>query len=213
MIPPTLRARRVNGGATCAGLLLTGGSSRRMGTDKATLDVGGERLVDRAVRVLCAVCDPVLEVGPGVSGLRVVREDPPGAGPLAALVAGAAALQVEHVLLLAVDLPFVSAPLLALIADWPGDGAVVPVVGGRPQHVCARYGPESLVEAAARYSAGERSLRWVCGLPGTVELDEVAMRAVASERSFADLDSPEDLDRWGLRSSSCGGTVGDSQPT
>jgi len=184
-----------------------------MGTDKATLVVGGERLAHRSARVLREVCDPVLEVGPGTSGLRAVREDPPGGGPLAGLLAGAAALRVDRVLLLAVDLPFVSVPLLALIAGWPGDVSVVPVVGRRPQHVCARYGPEALLEAARRHAAGERSLRWVCGLPGTVELDEDAVRAVASERALADLDSPEDLDRWGLRSPHGGGTVGDSQPT
>ncbi|HZI37181.1 MAG TPA: NTP transferase domain-containing protein, partial [Acidimicrobiia bacterium] len=52
-----------------AGLLLTGGASRRMGRDKALLEVGGRRLVDRAASVLAAVADPVLEVGPGWSEL------------------------------------------------------------------------------------------------------------------------------------------------
>ena len=184
-----------------------------MGTDKATLVVEGERLAHRAARVLGEVCYPALEVGPGVSGLQAVCEDPPGGGPLAALLAGASALGVAPVLLLAVDLPFVSAALLALIAGWPGDGAVVPVVGGRAQHVCARYGREALAQAEALYSAGERSLRWVCEVPGTLLLDEESMRAVASDRSFADLDSPDDLRRWGLQSSSGTGTVGDSQVT
>lgn len=213
MTPPDPQASRGSGGATCAGLLLTGGDSRRMGTDKATLVVEGEQLAHRVARVLAEVCDPVLEVGPGVSGLRAVREDPPGTGPLAALLAGAAALRAAPVLLLAADLPFVPAALLALIAGWPGDCSVVPNVGGSPQHVCARYGREALAEAEERYAAGERSLRWICGLPGTVEIDEREMRAVASERSFADLDSPDDLDRWGLRSSGGAGAVGDSQTT
>lgn len=62
-------------GGTCAGLLLTGGASRRMGADKALLEIGGRRLADRGASVLAAVCHPVLEVGPGVSGLPAVRED------------------------------------------------------------------------------------------------------------------------------------------
>ena len=75
-----------------SGLLLTGGASRRLGRDKATLVVHGERFADRGARVLGTVCTPVLEVGPGVSDLPAVREEPAGAGPLAALAAGGAEL-------------------------------------------------------------------------------------------------------------------------
>jgi molybdopterin-guanine dinucleotide biosynthesis protein A len=128
-----------------AGLLLTGGASRRLGVPKTDLLLDGERLVDRAARLLVTVCDPVIEVGPGLSGLRAVREDPPGEGPLAAFAAGAAALAADGhrgtVLALAVDLPFVETPLLAWLAARPGHGTVVPRVDGIPQTLCARYGP------------------------------------------------------------------------
>ncbi len=73
---------------TCAGVLLTGGASRRMATDKATIVWRGETLAARAARVLTAVCDPVIEVGPGATQLPCVREHPAGSGPLAAFVAG-----------------------------------------------------------------------------------------------------------------------------
>ena len=169
-----------------------------MGFDKTGIAVDGEVIATRAARVLREVCDPVLEVGPGVSGLRAVREEPPGAGPLAALLAGADELGVVPLLLLAVDLPFVEAGLLGLIAGFRGDGAVVPVVGGRLQLVCARYGEEAIEEGRSRYAGGERSLRWIAELAGTVILGEGTWREVASERAFADLDTPGDLVRWGL---------------
>jgi hypothetical protein len=58
-------------GGAVGGLLLTGGASRRMGSDKALLKVDGRRLVDRAAAVLGAVAAPVIEVGPGwAPGLR-----------------------------------------------------------------------------------------------------------------------------------------------
>src|SRR5581483_7646728 len=102
---------------------------------------GGRRLVDRAVAALTAVADPVLEVGPGWSGLAAVREEPPGSGPRAAGHAGA-------VIVLAVDMPFVTAELLTLLADRPGPATAVPRGGGHPQVLCARYGPEALAAAA-----------------------------------------------------------------
>lgn len=185
--------------AEVAGLLLTGGASRRMGSDKATLVVGGERLVDRAARVLSAVCHPVLEVGPGVSPLVAVREDPPGAGPLAAFVAGCHALAERghhgSVLLLAVDLPAVTVPLLELLARWDGDGTVVPVAGGRRQLCCARYGADARAVASRLLGAGERSLHALAeGVP-VDEVDESVWQAVAGPSALADVDTPEDLAR------------------
>ena len=57
------------GAGRVAGLLLTGGASRRMGSDKALLEVEGRRMVDRAAAALAAVAAPVVEVGPGWSSL------------------------------------------------------------------------------------------------------------------------------------------------
>ena len=181
-----------------AGVLLTGGASTRMGTDKARLVVGGETLAARAARVLSQVCDPVLEVGSGVSGLPAIREDPSGAGPLVALVAGRAALGgPAPVVLLACDLPFVEPPLLRLLVEWPGTGTVIPVVDGRFQYACARYGRAALGEASAVLRAGVSSLRGLAG-SDCEYLDASQWGAVASARSFADVDTPADLERLGL---------------
>jgi molybdenum cofactor guanylyltransferase len=183
---------------TCAGVLLTGGTSRRMGIDKATLVLDGETFAVRAARVLAAVCDPVVEVGPAVSGLVSVTEEPRGSGPLTALVAGAAALGVRGpVVLLACDLPFVDAPLLRLLAEWPGTATVVPVSGGRAQFACARYGSASLEAAEAALRNGAASLRSAAEVE--VEyVDEQTWRRVAPAHALDDVDTPEDLTRLGL---------------
>ncbi len=72
---------------TAMGILLTGGQSRRMGFDKASMLVGGVACAARVAAVMQAVVADAVEVGPGVSGLRAVREDPPGGGPLVAVCA------------------------------------------------------------------------------------------------------------------------------
>lgn len=180
------------------GLLLTGGSSRRLGVDKAVLVVHGQRLADHAAGVLGAVCARVVEVGPGITSLPACREDPPGRGPLAALVAGAAALgadATEGVMLLACDLPAVEAPLVELIARWPGHSTVVPVADGRPQLVCARYGPDALAVAAQALVEGERSLRSLLERVDHDLLDPSDWGAVAPPDAFADVDTPADLAR------------------
>ena len=155
-------------GRNCvAGLLLTGGASRRMGTDKASLVIGGEPMAARLASLLVAACGgPVLEIGPGRSGLPWLTEDPAGAGPLVAVAAGGAALRAGRwrgaALVLACDLPLLTPTALRLLAIWPGVGSVVPVVEGRAQPLCARWSGLDLMAAGERVAAGQRSLQ---GLP------------------------------------------------
>jgi molybdopterin-guanine dinucleotide biosynthesis protein A len=171
---------------TCAGVLLTGGGSRRMTTDKARIVWHGETLAVRAARVLTAACDPVIEVGSGATDLPCVREEPAGSGPLAALLAGARALATRG-----------PVALLSLLASWPGRPTVIPVVDGRLQYACARYGPDALERAEIAFAAGDHSLRAAAGDDGH-ELSEAEWRAVAPANTFADVDTPTDLRRLGL---------------
>jgi molybdenum cofactor guanylyltransferase len=185
-----------------AGLLLTGGSSRRLGVDKATLRIGDERLVDHVARALVGAVSPVVEVGPGYTSLRAVREDPPGAGPLAALVAGADALRAAgaptRVVVLAVDLPFVDATVVEWLATHPAPESVVPVVDGRHQPLCARYTADALTTARELVAAGERSMRALVAVTPLHEAHEDEWHEVATARTFRDVDTADDADALGL---------------
>ncbi|MHB1487768.1 MAG: molybdenum cofactor guanylyltransferase [Acidimicrobiales bacterium] len=196
-----------------AGLLLTGGASRRMGRDKATIEVNGIASAVRLGQILSKVIAPAFEVGPGRSGLFPVHDAEPDQGPLVALAAGWASLRAaEHrgpVVVLACDLGLLSEDLIRFLAQWPGDHSVVPVVDGRPQPLCARWSEASLASAAAHVANGERSLhpllagRFAPGpepgsadAPASVEfLHEDSWSQVADARCFEDFDTPADLDR------------------
>ena len=186
-----------------AGLLLTGGRSTRMGTDKAALVVDGVPLAERAAAALSGVVAPVLEVGPARSSLPAVTEPRPGAGPLGALAAGAAALSsrghVGAAVVLATDLPFVTERLVRFLASRPSEATVVPVVAGRRQPLAARYGPSALALAPVLFDAGRRSLAALLEEVDVVEIleDELALRV--DLRELEDVDTPHDLERLGLR--------------
>jgi molybdopterin-guanine dinucleotide biosynthesis protein A len=185
-----------------AGIVLTGGRSRRLGVDKATLVLDGETLAVRATRRLSAVCAPVVEAGDGVSGVPAVREAPAGAGPLAALAAAGDWLRGRGhhgpALLLAVDLPRVDEPFLRWLRDRPGAPTAVLRVDGHLQPVCARYGGEALLAAGSLVVGGIRALH---ELFDVVEHDVVQpqeWRAVVPSDTFLDVDTPTDAERLGI---------------
>jgi molybdenum cofactor guanylyltransferase len=165
-----------------------------MGTDKATLVVRGEALARRAARVLCAVCDPVIEVGHGSTELPCVREEPPGDGPLAAFLAGAAALAIDApIVLLACDLPFVDEEFVRTLLARRGRGSVVPTVDGHRQYACSCWSPAAIAAAREAHANGERAMRTLLGAN-----DATFLVADDHARDLADVDSPDDLVRYGL---------------
>lgn len=173
-----------------------------MGRDKSQLPLGDTTFARRLAGVLLDVVTIAVEVGPGVTGLPATRELVPGAGPLAAIAAGVDALRWKRhagdALVVACDLPFVTSSALRLLADWSAPGSVVPVVDGRPQPLCARWSRRDLDDAQHRVASGEGSLRHLALRSDVTLLDATKWGAVADVATFVDVDTPEELKRWGL---------------
>ena len=186
------RGRHVPG---VAGLLLTGGASRRMGVDKALLEVDGVSLAQRTANVLGAVVAPALEVGPGCTSLPAVQEAPAGEGPLAAAAAGFRALaQRGHagpVIVVATDLPRLSVAVVEALASHPSAGSVVPLVAGHAQWLAARWSPWAVGRAPGLVGQGERRMQ---ALADDVEWLDGSEWA----GDLIDVDTPAHLRRAGL---------------
>jgi molybdopterin-guanine dinucleotide biosynthesis protein A len=184
-----------------AGMLLTGGASRRMGTDKATLVLapGGETLAQRTARLLAATTRPAIEVGPGHSNLPTAAEGSPGAGPLPAIVAGLMLLDrlggEDAVIVVATDLPFLTEDLLGWLAAHPSGRSVVPVAAGRAQTLCARYTRSDLRHAAGLTQRGAASMReFVASIEPLLVGEDEWGPAARDRRALIDVDTREDLE-------------------
>ena len=151
-----------------AAVVLTGGTAARMeGADKASLEVGGVTLLERALAATLAAVEVVV-VGTEVPTSRPVtwaREDPPGGGPAAGLLAGLdrLGLRPDLVCVLAVDMPKVDAETVARLvwaveADGGVDGAVLVDGSGRRQPLAAAYRLGALLAARPVDRADEHGL-------------------------------------------------------
>ncbi len=185
-----------------AGLVLCGGTSRRMGRDKALLEVNGRPLVRLVAERLAEVADPVLlapgSVGRfGHLGFDEVADWPPGpgAGPLPALGAGLAAADRPLMAAVAVDMPFASPAVFRLLAGrWRGEQAVVPVTASGPQPLHAIYSRSALPAIRVALDQGRLALLDLLGDLDVLEVAETEWTAADPAGRFAwNLNRPDDL--------------------
>lgn len=185
--------------AAFSALLLAGGASTRMGRPKALLEFKGMPLWRRQAQLLQGLGPQELmisagadwEVGPGP--WRVVRDRTPGMGPLGGIAIAFETMAADLLLVLAVDMPGMSAGYLGQLLASAGSRGVVPEENGVYHGLAAVY-PRSVAALVGEALAGEdRSVQSVGRR--AVEEGLVALRPVSpgEELLFRNLNRPEDL--------------------
>ncbi|MEO8084972.1 MAG: molybdenum cofactor guanylyltransferase [Ardenticatenales bacterium] len=137
---PSPRTRTLRlGDEAVTGIVLAGGRSRRMGMDKAFIELAGRPLIAWVLDALAAVAERCVIVTHDEDarferfGVPVVVDHVPARGPLSGLHAGLTAAPTDLCLAVACDLPLVQSSLLALLADAAADVlAAVPDAGASP---------------------------------------------------------------------------------
>jgi molybdopterin-guanine dinucleotide biosynthesis protein A len=181
-----------NGG--WAAVVLTGGAARRMdGADKGGLSRAGRSLLDLALDAVAGATEIVV-VGPEVPTGRSVtftREEPAGSGPLAGVSAGTAALSVgaELVVLLAVDMPHVTADTVARLVTAAADHGGAWLVDGEGRRQLAGVVRRDLVPPMPE--AAGRPMRLLMNHPDTVAVE-------AGPGEAQDVDTWDDAARLGI---------------
>ncbi len=182
------------------GVILAGGQSRRMGTNKALLDFGGEPLIERLARrfqdwfaqvvIVTNTPDVYAFLGLPMAGDRI-----PGLGPLGGLEAGLNASRFPRAFFAACDMPFVHEGLVRYMVELADQhDIVVPRLNGEYEPMHAVY-TQACLPAITR-KLDERKLRLIS------IYQEVRVRTVTEEearrfgdpaRLFFNCNTPEDL--------------------
>ncbi len=183
----------------CA-VILAGGQSRRMGCNKALLDIGGKPLIGLLIDRILPVTDRILissndDVSYRFLDFPVVPDHFAGHGPLAGFHSAMLRDNCSLYIMLACDLPNLKTPLLQnLVSMAEGYDAAIPISGDRVLHpLCAVYRRTCLPSV-------ERALKR--GANKVIEIflgDSLAIKWVGpDEGKFEDVDlaninTPEDL--------------------
>jgi molybdopterin-guanine dinucleotide biosynthesis protein A len=182
------------------GIILAGGKSSRMGTDKGLLEFNGKKLVEYPLDLFKTYCGEIIISSNNKSyadfGYRVVSDEVPGCGPLSGLASALKASSGEWNLIAGCDTPLLHHKLIERLLEPQEDYlAVVPVHRGMKEPLTALYHhtmAEVFVNAmeSGQYSLhkilAEQPVLWM----NTDDLEEIFPPLFANFNTPGDLTNP-----------------------
>lgn len=147
------------------GFVLAGGSSTRMGEDKALLPLAGKPLLLRTAELLSPLVASVTVIGDPARyaslGLAVVPDDAPGLGPLGGIATALRISSAEWNLIVGCDMPYLTVAWLEFLmsrALASRADAILPQSDGGPEPLCAMYHARCAPVIAAAIARGVRKV-------------------------------------------------------
>jgi len=187
----------------CAGFVLAGGRSSRMGREKALLEINGTPLLLRAAQLLAPLCSGVTIVGTPERyqhlGFAAIADEQPDIGPLGGILTALGHADSPWNLVTACDLPYLTADwlryLMGRAAASPAR-VVLPESDSGPEPLCAVYHREAAAAIRAEITRGQLKVtRALQSLPvervSPADIRPFDPRGVL----FQNLNTPEDYQR------------------
>jgi molybdopterin-guanine dinucleotide biosynthesis protein A len=178
--------------------ILAGGKSRRMGRNKALMEIGGVPIVQRALDALAQVAERVRVIADEPEdyrflGVPILRDAIGGMGPIGGVYTAARASGSGLFYTVACDLPALQPDLMRLLAEEAkGYDAAVPRTGERAHPLCAVYARSCEAVAKAQIRTGRLKMMEFLHQIRTRWVDPETWRQVDPEgRSFWNVNRPE----------------------
>lgn len=181
------------------GIILAGGENRRMGREKAFLQINGKPVIEHILRVFLALFEQTIIVTRDPARYQglyaaVVSDALDISGPLTGIYTGLLHARTERVFVAACDMPYLNMQLIEYMTQQAGEfDAVVPRTGGLPEPLHAVYHCRTLPVIGDSLRNGERQVGRV--------LERIRVRYLSDEeiahydprmRSFKNLNTPEE---------------------
>ncbi len=183
-------------------VILAGGVSSRMGSNKALLAVDGAPLIEKIYRTMTQLFREVILVTNTPEEYAflpcpMVADRYSGVGPLAGLHAGLMASTREWIFLTACDTPFLNPDVIRMICTVEGEyDAVVPLSPGGKEPLQALYGQRCLAMVEQALEQGDWKLLNLLDRVRTRFVTPKELAAIpGAELSFCNVNTPDEYDR------------------
>lgn len=186
-----------------AAAILAGGQNRRMGRNKALVEIGGQAMLARIIARLSPLFEHVMIAGNDIPayepfGLPVHRDLRPDHGSLGGIFTALAASPLPKVFCTGCDMPFISPGIVTELLRLAGGehDAVIPGIGNKLEPVCAVYSTSLLPLIARHLDSGTRKIKDALAEANLLVVDAETLRPHDPDLlTFFNVNSPEDLER------------------
>lgn len=184
-------------------ILLSGGQSSRMGTNKALLEIAEKPNIVRIKDELAKQFSELVLVSNDLKtyeflNVRMVSDYYPGQGPLAGIHAGLKNADNDVNLIVACDMPFVTAGLGTILVENIGEhDAVVPVINGRQHPLFAVYHKRIVPEIETCLENNRLRIKHLLGKLNVLYLTEKDFQEISNdnlERIFFNMNHPDEYE-------------------
>ena len=186
---------------TITAVLLAGGKSRRMGRDKATIEWRGRPLWQwqieklRVLRAEKIFLSTQSDVPWRPADVEIVLDTPPSRGPLSGLAAALVATETNHLLSLAVDMPFMTTEHLRHLCGLAADGmGVIPMIDRRAEPLSAIYPKEARAMFVEALQRNNLSLQPIVASLVASNMLQVMPVSGPTREFYKSINAPRDLD-------------------
>ena len=184
------------------GIILAGGKNRRMGFNKAFIDIGGQRIIQRTIGLFRELFDEIILVANNLAeyeelNVKVVSDIFKDAGSLGGIYTGLFHASSEYSFVAACDMPFLNKEVISKVNMAAKDtSAVVPFILGRYHPLHAAYSKKCLNSISEMIK--ERDLR-ITNLFHKIKITRLDEKDWFSNEkillSLDNINTREDLDR------------------
>ncbi|MBF0487935.1 MAG: molybdenum cofactor guanylyltransferase [Nitrospirae bacterium] len=183
-----------------SGVVLAGGENTRFPSPKAFIELGGEAIIDRSLRLMAALFDEII-ISTNQPDMYfpkcevLIGDVSTQRGPATGILSCLLNIRNDRAFFIACDMPFVNSELIALLASYSSDyDAVVPCHMGTLEPLIAVYHKRIIPMLRKYIGDGVKSLAAILKTINTKYVEGEQLHRVDEDgRSFININTPEDL--------------------
>ncbi|MCY1720339.1 molybdenum cofactor guanylyltransferase [Prolixibacteraceae bacterium Z1-6] len=178
-------------------IILAGGKSKRMGTDKALLKVGGTALLEKSVALCKTVCNHIIISSNNTEhdkyGYPLVADEIENCGPMGGIYSSLKKSETEWNFIISVDSAYVEPEFVSFLFSQAGDfDAIVPFSSNGREPLIALYNKQSLPVIEENLNTGNFRVNNLLNAINTKWIDAESW-IEKYPKLFYNLNRPEDL--------------------
>jgi molybdopterin-guanine dinucleotide biosynthesis protein A len=187
----------------CSSVILAGGENKRMPVLKAFIDVDGDKIIEKNLRIMKALFrenmivtnQPEAYTYLGVPLLGDIYDT---RGPMSGVVTALLNSSSNWIFVSACDMPFLNPALIEyMVSKRSGCDAVVPVISGKQEPLCALYSKRLFNSMEKALLGGHKSLRDFLNSKRVKYIESADIKTFdPAGLSFINLNTPQDIHRY-----------------